>query len=44
VTRECNINRDTAGAIVRAGFRFRELRVGGGGFLIDGVAEKAEGG
>jgi len=38
VTRECNVNRDTAEAIRRAGFRLDELRVGGRGFLIDGVA------
>ncbi len=38
VTRECNINRDTAAAIVRAGLRMQMLRRGGGGFLIDGVA------
>ncbi|MFW6289199.1 MAG: class I SAM-dependent methyltransferase [Spirochaetota bacterium] len=38
VTRECNINRDTAQAIRRAGFRIEELRVGARGFLVDGVA------
>lgn len=40
-TGECNINRDTAAAINRAGFRITELRDGGGGFLIDGIAERA---
>jgi len=40
VTRECNINRDTAGAIRRAGFRLVDLRVSGGGLLIDGVAAR----
>ena len=39
-TGECNINRDTAAAIRRAGMEIRELRVSGGGFLIDGVARK----
>ena len=38
VTRECNINRDTAGAIDRAGFTFRAYREGARGFLIDGIA------
>jgi len=38
VTGECNVNRDTARAIRGAGFRIEELRVGGRGFLIDGVA------
>ncbi len=40
VTRECNINRDTAAAIERAGFAFSEYHEGGRGFLIDGVAAK----
>ncbi|MFP4509993.1 MAG: class I SAM-dependent methyltransferase [Spirochaetaceae bacterium] len=38
VTRECNINRDTAGAMRATGFQFDELTVGGKGFLIHGVA------
>ena len=40
VTRECNINRDTAAAIDRAGFTFHAYREGGRGFLIDGIAGK----
>lgn len=38
VTRECNINRDTAAAIADAGFAMERFRRGGQGFLIDGVA------
>lgn len=38
LTRECNINRDTAGAIEASGFRFDELTVSGRGFLIHGLA------
>ncbi|TVQ27922.1 MAG: class I SAM-dependent methyltransferase [Spirochaetaceae bacterium] len=39
-TRECNINRDTVDAIGRAGFAVDSLRVGGGGFLVDGDARR----
>ena len=39
-TRECNINRDTVAAIRDAGFTVDDLRVGGGGFLVDGAARR----
>ncbi len=38
VTRECNINRETATAMQSSGFRIDELTVSGRGFLIHGVA------
>lgn len=37
---ECNINRDTVSAIRTAGFTIGDLRHGGGGLLVDGVALK----
>lgn len=42
-TGECNVNRDTAAAIERAGFSMEELRVSGGGFLIEGIAVDGDG-
>lgn len=38
LTRECNINRDTAAAMHASGFFFDEITVSGRGFLIHGVA------
>jgi len=37
---ECNINRDTIGAIRTAGFTIDEVRVGGRGLLVDGIARR----
>jgi hypothetical protein len=38
---ECNINRDTLGAIKTAGFTIESVRHGGRGLLVDGVARPA---
>ena len=39
---DCNINRDTVGFIRGSGFRIEELRCGGRGLLVDGIARSEQ--